>query len=63
MYYCRCFLSDETKAVGSIIESILQCALDFRSCLTIGACRGDFLGELSTINISQVNHAPYASHI
>ncbi|XP_004511289.1 uncharacterized protein [Cicer arietinum] len=54
-----CFLSDETKAVGSIIESILQCALDFRSCLTIGAWgigsdRGNLLGKLSTINISQV---------
>ncbi|CAK8536590.1 unnamed protein product [Lathyrus sativus] len=54
-----CFLSDETKAMGSIIESILQCALDFRSCITIGAWdigndRGDLLGKLSTVNISQV---------
>ncbi|KAK2371716.1 gamma-tubulin complex component [Trifolium repens] len=54
-----CFLSDETKAVGSIIESILQCALDFRSCISFGAWdigndRGDLLGKLSTINISQV---------
>ncbi|XP_061354421.1 uncharacterized protein LOC133299039 isoform X2 [Gastrolobium bilobum] len=56
---CICFLSDETKAVGSIIESILQCALDFRSCLTVGAWdtgsdQEKLLGKLSTINISQV---------
>ncbi|XP_054790656.1 uncharacterized protein LOC129296082 isoform X2 [Prosopis cineraria] len=31
-----CFLSDETRTVGSIIESILQCALDFRLCLAAG---------------------------
>ncbi|KAI5423592.1 uncharacterized protein LOC127076879 isoform X1 [Lathyrus oleraceus] len=54
-----CFLSDETKAMGSIIESILQCALDFRSCITIGAWDignhlGDLSGKLSTVNISQV---------
>ncbi|GAU29529.1 hypothetical protein TSUD_115510, partial [Trifolium subterraneum] len=53
-----CFLSDETKAVGSIIESILQCALDFRSCISLGTWdigndRGNLLGKLSTINISQ----------
>ncbi|XP_057450371.1 uncharacterized protein LOC130741457 isoform X2 [Lotus japonicus] len=56
---CICFMSDETKAVGNIIESILQCALDFRSCLTVGAWdtrseQGNSLGRLSTINISQV---------
>ncbi|XP_010541666.1 PREDICTED: gamma-tubulin complex component 6 isoform X2 [Tarenaya hassleriana] len=31
-----CFLSDETTAISSIIENILQCALDFRSCLPRG---------------------------
>ncbi|KAL2349563.1 hypothetical protein Fmac_003563 [Flemingia macrophylla] len=56
---CICFLSDETKAVGSIIESILQCALDFRSCITVGAWDSgsdpeDLLGKISRINISQV---------
>ncbi|KAK7308197.1 hypothetical protein VNO77_41797 [Canavalia gladiata] len=56
---CICFLSDETKAVGSIIESILQCALDFRSCLRVGAWDAgsgpeDLFGKLSRINISQV---------
>ncbi|CAJ1924368.1 unnamed protein product [Sphenostylis stenocarpa] len=56
---CICFLSDETKAVGSIIESILQCALDFRSCITVGAWDSgndpeDLLGKPSRINISQV---------
>ncbi|KAJ4833861.1 hypothetical protein Tsubulata_035727 [Turnera subulata] len=29
-----CFLSDETRPVASIIESILQCAFEFRSCVT-----------------------------
>ncbi|XP_021892554.1 uncharacterized protein LOC110810642 [Carica papaya] len=53
-----CFLSDETRAVGSIIESILQCTLDFRLCL-IGSMRNtrdDQSGFLhnSGINISQV---------
>ncbi|WVZ12432.1 hypothetical protein V8G54_016962 [Vigna mungo] len=51
---CICFLSDETKGVGSIIESILQCALDFRSCITFGAWDSeDLSGKLSKINISQ----------
>ncbi|KAK7269258.1 hypothetical protein RIF29_21979 [Crotalaria pallida] len=56
---CICFLSDETRAVGSIIESILQCALDFRSCLTVGAQdtgndQEIWSGILSRVNISQV---------
>ncbi|KAF1874658.1 hypothetical protein Lal_00007272 [Lupinus albus] len=56
---CICFLSDETRTVGSIIESILQCALDFRSCLTVGARdigsdQEALFGMLSRINISQV---------
>ncbi|XP_059430349.1 uncharacterized protein LOC132163972 isoform X4 [Corylus avellana] len=54
-----CFLSDETRNVASIIENILQCALDFRSCLTggiwdIGMDQGDMWGNFSRINISQV---------
>lgn len=56
---CRCFLSHETRHVASIVENILQCALDFRSCLTggiwnVGMDRGDLLGNFSRINISQV---------
>lgn len=56
---CRCFLSDKTRPVASIIENILQCALDFRSCLTGGICdvgmdQEDLLGTFSRINISQV---------
>lgn len=31
-----CFLSDETQIISNIIENILQCALDFRSCLPRG---------------------------
>ncbi|XP_021658753.2 uncharacterized protein LOC110648730 isoform X2 [Hevea brasiliensis] len=54
-----CFLSDETRSVASIIESILQCALDLRSCLTtsiwdVGLYQEDSLGKLSRINMSQV---------
>ncbi|KAI4308340.1 hypothetical protein L6164_031423 [Bauhinia variegata] len=54
-----CFLSEETQTVGSIIESILQCALDFRSCLTtvawdVGVDQENSVGRLSRVNISQV---------
>ncbi|PPD69323.1 hypothetical protein GOBAR_DD33802 [Gossypium barbadense] len=53
-----CFLSDETKPIASTIENILQCALDFRSCLTgdiwnVGLAEGDLQDKLSKINISQ----------
>ncbi|KAB1226888.1 Gamma-tubulin complex component 6 [Morella rubra] len=54
-----CFLSDETRHIASKIENILQCALDFRFCLTggmgdIGIDQGDLMAKLSRINISQV---------
>ncbi|KAA8543954.1 hypothetical protein F0562_021869 [Nyssa sinensis] len=53
-----CFLSNDTRPIASIVESILQCALDFRSCLIGGTCNarldGSLLCELSRINISQV---------
>lgn len=57
--FCRCFLSDEAQFIANIIEDILQCALDFRSCLTRGVWditqdQGDLLGSISRINISQV---------
>ncbi|KAK4407532.1 Gamma-tubulin complex component 2 [Sesamum angolense] len=29
-----CFLSNETRPIAGIIQNILQCAMDFRSCLT-----------------------------
>ncbi|XP_028799971.1 uncharacterized protein LOC114755271 [Neltuma alba] len=53
-----CFLSEETRTVGSIIESILQCALDFRLCLTAGTWeegigQENLFGRFK-INISQV---------
>lgn len=56
---CRCFLSDETRPIARIIESILQCALDFRSCLTgemwdAGTSQGNLMARLSGINMSQV---------
>ncbi|PON59178.1 Gamma-tubulin complex component protein [Parasponia andersonii] len=54
-----CFLSDEMRPVARIIDSILQCALDFRSCLKggmwdVGMNLGELVGKLSRINISQV---------
>ncbi|THF98185.1 hypothetical protein TEA_014657 [Camellia sinensis var. sinensis] len=53
-----CFLSDELQSIASIIENILQCALEFRACL-IGSMYdagldGNFSDKLSRINISQV---------
>ncbi|CAN6691923.1 unnamed protein product [Malus baccata var. baccata] len=54
-----CFLSDETRPIARIIESILQCALDFRSCLNggmwdVGTGEGNRTARLSGMNISQV---------
>lgn len=54
-----CFLSDETRPIAAIIENILQCALDFRSCFTRGywevtVDRRDSSKVLGRINISQV---------
>ncbi|XP_050222979.1 uncharacterized protein LOC126673061 isoform X2 [Mercurialis annua] len=50
-----CFLSGETRPVASIIENILECALEFRACLTTSTWdEGGLLGKLSRINISQV---------
>lgn len=53
-----CFLSEETRSFAVIIENILQCALDFRSCLSGGMWdmrlgEGDTHDKLSQINISQ----------
>ncbi|XP_021758468.1 uncharacterized protein LOC110723421 isoform X1 [Chenopodium quinoa] len=55
-----CFLSGETLSISNNIERILQCALDFRSCLVNGV--GDFqsdnqglIDHISQINISQVS--------
>ncbi|KAL9660421.1 hypothetical protein QQ045_025235 [Rhodiola kirilowii] len=48
-----CFLSDETKMASSIITKILQCALDFRSCMMRGTCR--VANDSSCcINLSQI---------
>ncbi|KAF9613262.1 hypothetical protein IFM89_006761 [Coptis chinensis] len=54
-----CFLSDQTRPVAGIIESILQCALDFRSCFTgvvweVGFDCRDSSRVLGGLNISQV---------
>lgn len=57
---CRCFLSDETRGIATIIRNILQCALDFRSCVTgstweTGPEKSDSSSKVSRISISQVN--------
>ncbi|XP_047332272.1 uncharacterized protein LOC124935884 [Impatiens glandulifera] len=54
-----CFLSDELQSVGAIIRNILQCAVDFKSCSTVGVADAagvdrDLFGKHSCINISQV---------
>lgn len=54
-----CFLSDATRSVATVIESILQCAVDFRFCLTgctweVKQDQGDVFSKLSQINITQV---------
>ncbi|KAH6765994.1 hypothetical protein C2S52_016977 [Perilla frutescens var. hirtella] len=54
-----CFLSNETQSIAGIIQNILQCAMDFRSCLTgtiLGAAAHDekFPNKFSHIDISQV---------
>ncbi|ESQ37583.1 hypothetical protein EUTSA_v10002374mg [Eutrema salsugineum] len=54
-----CFLSDESRVISNIIENILQCALDFRSCLPRGTQRtgrvpNDAWTKTLGINTSQV---------
>lgn len=53
-----CFLSSETRAIADIVQSILQCALDLRSCLvgstSEAGVKEGFPSIVSRINISQV---------
>ncbi|KAK9755780.1 hypothetical protein RND81_01G050100 [Saponaria officinalis] len=54
-----CFLSDEMRPISNNLQSILQCALDFRSCLVngvrdVGTANDILLGDIAQINISQV---------
>ncbi|KAI3450111.1 hypothetical protein Pfo_006776 [Paulownia fortunei] len=55
-----CFLSNETRSIARIIQNILQCAMDFRSCLTasiLGAGSDDekLTTRFSQIDMSQVH--------
>ncbi|KAK2996714.1 hypothetical protein RJ639_026092 [Escallonia herrerae] len=55
----QCFLSDEMQPVARIIQSILQCALDFRSCLIgstweAGLEEGGLFSKFARINRPQV---------
>ncbi|KZV44463.1 hypothetical protein F511_19364 [Dorcoceras hygrometricum] len=54
-----CFLSSETQSTAKIIQKILQCAMDYRSCLTgriwVGrSCDENSSNRFSEIDISQV---------
>ncbi|CAH2065522.1 unnamed protein product [Thlaspi arvense] len=54
-----CFLSDETRVISNIIENILQCAIDFGSCLprgtqSTGRVPNDSWTKTLGINTSQV---------
>ncbi|XP_073141248.1 uncharacterized protein [Henckelia pumila] len=54
-----CFLSDETRSTVRIIQKILQCAMDYRSCLTgriweAGSCDERSSNRFSEIDVSQV---------
>ncbi|KAK6164020.1 hypothetical protein DH2020_000884 [Rehmannia glutinosa] len=56
-YLTECFLSNETLSIAGNIQNILQCAMDFRSCLT-----GSMLGtgsddEKLTHKLSQMDMA------
>jgi len=55
----RCFLAEETRSVSNNIQIILQCALDFRSCLLkgtrdVGSDDQDSAGSIMQVNVSQV---------
>ncbi|KAL3850233.1 hypothetical protein ACJIZ3_012115 [Penstemon smallii] len=52
-----CFLSNETRSVAGIVQNILQCAMDFRSCLTGRILDADekVINIFSEIDISQVH--------
>ncbi|GAA0143958.1 non-motor microtubule binding protein [Lithospermum erythrorhizon] len=54
-----CFLSDVTQPISTIIQSMLQCALDFRSCLIgssseTGLDKEALLNKLSQVDIHKV---------
>ncbi|KAL5708846.1 hypothetical protein ACHQM5_019600 [Ranunculus cassubicifolius] len=56
-----CFLSDETRQIAGIIDNILQCALDFRSCFTTGSWdvgngSSDSSKVLGRLNLYQVRN-------
>ncbi|KAJ1698349.1 hypothetical protein LUZ63_006861 [Rhynchospora breviuscula] len=50
-----CFLSAETKPVAAIIRSILQCAIDLRSCFTRVDSNSDTLTLHSLVNFSEIS--------
>ncbi|KAG8388874.1 hypothetical protein BUALT_Bualt02G0170400 [Buddleja alternifolia] len=55
-----CFLSNETRPIAGIIQNILQCAMDFRCCLTgsilrAGSSDEKLANRFSQLDISQVH--------
>ncbi|GER40671.1 gamma-tubulin complex component [Striga asiatica] len=50
-----CFLSNETRSIARIIQNILQCAMDFQSCLTRSLLCAGSNDEKSPIKYSHVD--------
>ncbi|KAL3653266.1 hypothetical protein CASFOL_002947 [Castilleja foliolosa] len=57
-----CFLSNETRPVAGIIQNILQCAMDFRSCLTGSILGAGFVDDKVTNKCSQVDISQCSHH-
>ncbi|TYK01481.1 Gamma-tubulin complex component 6 [Cucumis melo var. makuwa] len=54
---CGCFLSEETQFVASIINQILQCALDLRCCFTSDMWNTQVDHAASSRRLSEINKA------
>ncbi|XP_073054596.1 uncharacterized protein [Primulina eburnea] len=50
-----CFLSNETQSTARIIQKILQCAMDYRSCLTGRIWEGRSCDERSSNRFSEID--------
>jgi hypothetical protein len=65
--FFRCFLSDESKQVATIIKSMLQLALELRSCFQSGDTCDLSVNQLSNlqylINFSQVFSQFHTSYV
>ncbi|XP_075520080.1 uncharacterized protein LOC142553599 isoform X2 [Primulina tabacum] len=50
-----CFLSNETRSTAKIIQKILQCSMDYRSCLTGRIWEGRSFDEKSSNRFSEID--------